>query len=138
MAAVINDIDYNDFMRSNNDNICNIQNECYADYDKTNLRLYNVKKYPHLDQTDPLLNMTENEVIRKYIRFDDSKLNNAEIENIYEIIEQNRDAQMKTLLIKELEIPQQKLISVLNYNGIPITADAIKSEVSSHLALNNV
>ena len=53
------------------------------------------------------------------------------------VIEQNRDAQMKTLLIKELQIPQQKLISVLNYNGIPITADAIKREVSSHLALNN-
>jgi 2-oxoglutarate ferredoxin oxidoreductase subunit alpha len=44
---------------------------------------------------------------------------------------------MKTLLMKELAIPQQKLISVLNYNGIPITADAIKREVSSHLALNN-
>ena len=53
------------------------------------------------------------------------------------VIEQNRDAQMKTLLMKELAIPQQKLISVLNYNGIPITADAIKREVSSHLALNN-
>ena len=53
------------------------------------------------------------------------------------VIEQNRDAQMKTLLMKELEIAQHKLISVLNYNGIPITADAIKREVSSHLALNN-
>ena len=51
------------------------------------------------------------------------------------VIEQNRDAQMKTLLMKELGIPQHKLISVLNYNGLPITADAIKREVSSHLAL---
>ncbi len=53
------------------------------------------------------------------------------------VIEQNRDAQMKTLLLKELEVPQEKLISVLNFDGIPITADFIKTEISSHLVLNN-
>lgn len=57
-------------------------------------------------------------------------------ENIF-VIEQNRDAQMKTLLMKELGIEQNKLISVLNYNGIPIAADAIKRDISSHLELNN-
>ena len=45
------------------------------------------------------------------------------------IIEQNRDAQMKSLLVNELNISQEKLISVLNYDGIPITAEAIKNNV---------
>ena len=53
------------------------------------------------------------------------------------VIEQNRDAQMKTLLVKELCVPQTKLISILNYDGIPITADLIIKGISSHLVLNN-
>src|SRR6185369_11452598 len=39
------------------------------------------------------------------------------------VIEQNRDAQMKSLLMIELGINPSKLISVLNYNGLPITSD---------------
>ena len=54
------------------------------------------------------------------------------------VIEQNRDAQMKTLLVKELCVPQTKLISILNYDGIPITAGLIIKEISSHLVLNNI
>jgi 2-oxoglutarate ferredoxin oxidoreductase subunit alpha len=49
------------------------------------------------------------------------------------VIEQNRDAQFRSLLINELEISPQKLISVLNYDGMPITADKIMQEISSHL-----
>ncbi len=49
------------------------------------------------------------------------------------VIEQNRDAQMKKLLSIELEIHPKKLISVLNYNGTPITADFIFSQIFSHL-----
>jgi 2-oxoglutarate ferredoxin oxidoreductase subunit alpha len=39
------------------------------------------------------------------------------------VIEQNRDAQMRSLLISELETNPKKLIPVLNYDGMPITAD---------------
>ncbi len=49
------------------------------------------------------------------------------------VIEQNRDAQFRSLLINELEIPPHKLTSVLNYDGMPITADKIMQEISSHL-----
>ncbi|MGD1889738.1 MAG: 2-oxoacid:acceptor oxidoreductase subunit alpha [Cyclobacteriaceae bacterium] len=49
------------------------------------------------------------------------------------VIEQNRDAQFRSLLINELEISPQKLVSVLNYDGMPITADKIIQEISSHL-----
>ena len=41
------------------------------------------------------------------------------------VIEQNRDAQMRSLLINELNINPQKLIPILNYDGMPITADRI-------------
>lgn len=45
------------------------------------------------------------------------------------VIEQNRDAQMRSLLINELEINPKKLIRILNYDGMPITADKIVKEI---------
>lgn len=50
------------------------------------------------------------------------------------VIEQNRDAQMKSLLMIELGANPEKLISVLNYDGMPITADYIYQQIASHLA----
>lgn len=49
------------------------------------------------------------------------------------VIEQNRDAQMRGLLMLELQIDPAKLISVLNYDGMPITAHAIANQISRHL-----
>ncbi len=49
------------------------------------------------------------------------------------IIEQNRDAQMRALLINELEIHPKKLIKVLNYDGTPITADFILKNIHQSL-----
>jgi 2-oxoglutarate ferredoxin oxidoreductase subunit alpha len=37
------------------------------------------------------------------------------------VIEQNRDAQFRSLMMIELGIDPSKLISVLNYDGMPIT-----------------
>ena len=45
------------------------------------------------------------------------------------VVEQNRDAQMRTLLINELEINPAKLIRVLNYDGTPITAEMILRQI---------
>lgn len=45
------------------------------------------------------------------------------------VIEQNRDAQMRTLLINELEVNPAKLIRVLNYDGMPITAANIHGQI---------
>lgn len=44
------------------------------------------------------------------------------------VIEQNRDAQMKTLLSNELQIDPNKLKSIKQYNGMPITAKHIIDE----------
>jgi 2-oxoglutarate ferredoxin oxidoreductase subunit alpha len=49
------------------------------------------------------------------------------------VVEQNRDAQMRTLLITELEINPSKLLRVLNYDGTPITADLILYKMNAHL-----
>lgn len=50
------------------------------------------------------------------------------------VIEQNRDAQMKSLLMIELQANPTKLISVLNYDGMPITADNIVNQISKNLS----
>jgi len=49
------------------------------------------------------------------------------------VIEQNRDAQFRSLMMIELGTDPQKLISVLNYDGMPITADNIHRQIKSHI-----
>jgi 2-oxoglutarate ferredoxin oxidoreductase subunit alpha len=50
------------------------------------------------------------------------------------VIEQNRDAQMRSLLLIEMGADPKKLIPVLNYDGMPITADYIFKKISMHLS----
>ena len=47
------------------------------------------------------------------------------------VIEQNRDAQFRSLMTIELGTDPSKLISVLNYDGMPITADNIYRQIRS-------
>jgi len=49
------------------------------------------------------------------------------------VIEQNRDGQMRRLIINECEIPPGKLTSVLNYSGTPITARNIAGKIRETL-----
>jgi 2-oxoglutarate ferredoxin oxidoreductase subunit alpha len=49
------------------------------------------------------------------------------------VIEQNRDAQFKSLMTIELGLNPEKLVSVLNYDGTPITADFIFNRIKSGL-----
>jgi len=46
------------------------------------------------------------------------------------VVEQNRDAQMRLMLINELEIDPAKLTRVLHYDGTPITAHIIAGEIA--------
>lgn len=50
------------------------------------------------------------------------------------VIEQNRDAQFKSLMMIELGINPEKLISILNYDGMPITADFIFNQIKTVLS----
>ena len=47
------------------------------------------------------------------------------------VIEQNRDAQFRSLMMIELGTDAEKLVSVLNYDGMPITADNIFRQIKS-------
>ena len=49
------------------------------------------------------------------------------------IVEQNRDGQMRTLIMAEGGIIPDKLVSVLCFDGQPITADFISNKINSHL-----
>ncbi|MBS1769893.1 MAG: 2-oxoacid:acceptor oxidoreductase subunit alpha [Acidobacteria bacterium] len=47
------------------------------------------------------------------------------------VVEQNRDAQFRSLILIELGADPTKLISVLNYDGTPITADNIYGQIKT-------
>jgi 2-oxoglutarate ferredoxin oxidoreductase subunit alpha len=46
------------------------------------------------------------------------------------VVEQNRDAQMRTLLMTDLGIDSAQLVSILHYDGTPITARFIHREIA--------
>jgi len=54
------------------------------------------------------------------------------------VIEQNRDAQLKTLLVNDAGINPASLISVLHYDGTPITARFITQGITEIVAALNV
>jgi 2-oxoglutarate/2-oxoacid ferredoxin oxidoreductase subunit alpha len=47
------------------------------------------------------------------------------------VVEQNRDAQLRTLLVNELEANPARLLRVLHYDGSPITARMIAEKIES-------
>jgi len=50
------------------------------------------------------------------------------------VVEQNRDAQLRTLLVNEGEIDPARLIRVLNFDGAPITARFITDRIAGLMA----
>ena len=49
------------------------------------------------------------------------------------LVEQNRDAQLRTLLMNEAGIDPARIVSVLHYDGTPITARFIVGEIAERL-----
>ena len=45
------------------------------------------------------------------------------------VVEQNRDAQLRALMMNEGPADPSRLVSVLHYDGTPITARAIVAEI---------
>ncbi len=45
------------------------------------------------------------------------------------VVEQNRDAQLRALLMAELKVSPEKLGSILDYEGMPLAARVVKNEV---------
>jgi 2-oxoglutarate ferredoxin oxidoreductase subunit alpha len=50
------------------------------------------------------------------------------------VVEQNRDAQLRSLLVLETAVDKQKLRSILHYNGSPMPASCIVDGINSALA----
>ncbi len=53
------------------------------------------------------------------------------------VVEQNRDAQMRMLLVNECAIDPARFISILNYDGTPITARFIINAIAERMALTS-
>jgi len=49
------------------------------------------------------------------------------------VVEQNRDAQLRSLLAIETGKPRDEMIPVLDYGGMPLTAAVVVNAVSGHL-----
>ena len=54
------------------------------------------------------------------------------------VIEQNRDAQLRTLLVNDAKINPAQLISLLHYDGTPITARFIVDQIVRHVDTHSV
>ncbi|WP_252954151.1 2-oxoacid:acceptor oxidoreductase subunit alpha [Siccirubricoccus soli] len=54
------------------------------------------------------------------------------------VVEQNRDAQLRTLLMNELSIAPARLVPILHYDGTPITARFIRGAIAEALPGLNI
>ncbi len=61
----------------------------------------------------------------------------AEHDTVF-VIEQNRDAQLRSMLVNELGIDPAKLVPILHYDGTPITARFIVREIGARVTGANV
>jgi 2-oxoglutarate ferredoxin oxidoreductase subunit alpha len=54
------------------------------------------------------------------------------------VVEQNRDAQMRSLLTLETNCDARKLVPVLHYNGMPIPSQCVEEGLCEHLCVEDV
>ncbi|MFN8318959.1 MAG: 2-oxoacid:acceptor oxidoreductase subunit alpha [Saprospiraceae bacterium] len=77
---------------------------------------------------------TEVDAMRiKAFPFDESVRAFIESHDMVFVVEQNRDAQLRTLLINEMDLNPAQLKRVLHYDGTPISADFVLKGILSHL-----
>jgi len=65
--------------------------------------------------------------------FPDTVREFIEVHELVFVVEQNRDAQLRSLLINELEINPAKLQKLLHFDGTPITARFIVQTITDHV-----
>jgi 2-oxoglutarate ferredoxin oxidoreductase subunit alpha len=54
------------------------------------------------------------------------------------VVEQNRDGQLRTMLVNELGVDPARLVPILHYDGTPITARFIAGAIAERLSGANV
>jgi 2-oxoglutarate ferredoxin oxidoreductase subunit alpha len=70
--------------------------------------------------------------------FDDDIASFVATHNKVFVVEQNRDAQLKTLLVNEAGVNPANLVPVLHYDGTPITARFITEAIAERVRRLNV
>ena len=70
--------------------------------------------------------------------FPDSVADFIAAHDVVFVVEQNRDAQMRSLIINEFDIDPARLIRVLHYDGTPITARFIAREIAGRIGGMNI
>jgi 2-oxoglutarate ferredoxin oxidoreductase subunit alpha len=70
----------------------------------------------------------------KAFPFTDSVREFIDQHDVVYVVEQNRDAQLRTLLVADIEADQRKLVSLLHYNGMPINAGFVVDRVLEETA----
>ena len=66
--------------------------------------------------------------------FTDSVREFIEQHDVVYVVEQNRDAQLRTLLITDIDADQRKLVSLLHYDGMPINPGFVVDGVLEEIA----
>lgn len=74
-------------------------------------------------------NISMNYCRAKAFPFNDSVREFIEQHDVIYVVEQNRDAQLRTLLILDCDADPKKLIPVLHYNGMSLNADFVVKRV---------
>ncbi len=96
---------------------------------------------PAMDEADEILAERGVHVdllrVRAFPFHNDVKSFVAEHDQVF-VVEQNRDGQLRTLLVNELEIDPAKLTRVLHFDGTPITARFIADAIGDKADANKI
>ena len=89
--------------------------------------------------TEALVQLKEKNVGLNYCRikafpFSKSVREFVDKHDVIYVVEQNRDAQLRSLLILDAEISQEKLVPLLHYDGMPIGAEFVVQRVLEEAA----
>jgi 2-oxoglutarate ferredoxin oxidoreductase subunit alpha len=88
---------------------------------------------------EALVRLKENNVGLNFCRvkafpFSDEVRNFIDKHDAVYVVEQNRDAQLRSLLMLDLEIEARKLKPILHYNGMPLAANFVVEKVLEYQA----
>lgn len=91
--------------------------------------------YSALEAVDQLAqkNITVNTMRLRAMPFQEEVVQFIENHEIVYVIEQNRDGQMRKLLINECDISPDKLLSIVHFDGLPITAKYISEQIEKDI-----
>jgi len=89
--------------------------------------------------TEALDRLAQKNVELNYCRikafpFSDEVSEFIEQHEVVYVVEQNRDAQLRTLLINDIEADQTKLVPLLHYDGMPINSEFVVDRVLEEVA----